>query len=88
MKDIKIEPILNGWICTVGCSRIGFLDRQVMLKELERYLLDPIGVEREYLAKAIYTPISPPPAVTSEIENVARDVARVEETCSRECSRG
>ncbi|MBT9169198.1 MAG: hypothetical protein DDT19_02552 [Syntrophomonadaceae bacterium] len=66
MKNIEIKPILNGWICTVGCSRIGFLDRQLMLKELERYLQDPIGVEREYLEKAIYTPIQ---SVVSEIAN-------------------
>ncbi|MBT9165336.1 MAG: hypothetical protein DDT23_01353 [candidate division WS2 bacterium] len=75
MKDIRIEPILNGWLCVVGCSRIGFLDRQVMLKELERYLLDPVAVEKEYLEKAINAPI--PPVITEiAIDSVAREVGR------------
>ncbi|KKK58837.1 hypothetical protein LCGC14_3040410 [marine sediment metagenome] len=53
MKDIKIKPILNGWLVKVGCAEIAFTDVDKMCKELKRYCNEPDNVEKEYEKKAL-----------------------------------
>lgn len=52
LREIKIDPVLNGWIVEVGCQRVVFTDKQVMLGELSQYLADPHAVVKRYLANA------------------------------------
>jgi hypothetical protein len=52
MREVKISPVLNGWIVTVGCQSVVFQDREVMIGEVDRYIGDPDKVEKEYMAKA------------------------------------
>lgn len=54
MKPINIEPALNGFICQVGCQRVVFTSRVEMLRELDKYLLHPDEVEKEYRQNAIH----------------------------------
>jgi len=54
MKRITIDPATNGWKVRVGCGEVLFVDRKLMLAELERYLLSPQKVEKEYEEKALY----------------------------------
>ena len=51
MHDIKIKPVLNGYIVEVGCKTVVFPSRKKLLRELDRYLQDPEGVEEEYRKK-------------------------------------
>jgi hypothetical protein len=53
MKEIRIRPVLNGFIVTVGCSEVVFTDVDFMFFELKRYQKDPQQVEKEYQEKAI-----------------------------------
>ncbi len=53
MRDINITPVLNGYICRVGCQTVTFISRQTMLLELGRYLENPRQVEEEYLKSSI-----------------------------------
>lgn len=53
MKEVRIEPVLNGWIVRIGCATIVALSKEVMLSEIGRYIDDPKAVEREYSANAV-----------------------------------
>ena len=53
MKDVLISPVLNGWIVTVGCSKVVFTQKMVLLAELDRYMGNPDEVEKEYMEKAV-----------------------------------
>ena len=53
MRDITIKPALNGYVVRLGCQRVVFTDRALMLRALDDYLENPREVERTYLAKSI-----------------------------------
>jgi len=52
-REIRIEPVLNGWICRVGCQTVVFNEKKTMLAEMEAYYSDPDGTEKRYLASAL-----------------------------------
>lgn len=68
LRNIQIEPVLNGWIVHCGCQRIVFTDKQNMLREIGKYYADPQGTERRYLEKRAnkteHLPGQPPISVT------------------------
>jgi len=53
MRDIRIRPILNGWIVKAGCQELCFTDAVTLGTELTRYLWNPQKVENEYLSNAV-----------------------------------
>ena len=53
MKNVLIEPVLNGFIVTIGCSRVCFTDIDTLCAELKRYQVNPDVVEGEYREGAI-----------------------------------
>jgi len=53
IRDILITTVLNGWIVTVGCQRVVFNDEDAMLREISRYLHDPVAIETIYRTSAI-----------------------------------
>jgi hypothetical protein len=53
MRDIRIRPILNGWLVKVGCQEICITDAETLGKEITRYVQRPGEVEKEYLSKAL-----------------------------------
>ncbi len=53
MKEVKIRPVLNGWVVFVGCQEVVFIELDLMISELRRYILSPDHVEKEYIAKAV-----------------------------------
>ena len=67
-REITIQPVLNGYICIVGCQRVVFQDRNQMLSEIGKYLAKPDDTEKRYVKEAVNkmpdTPqaICPPPA--------------------------
>ena len=46
MQTVKIRPVLNGWIVEVGCATLVAIDKELMIRELSRYIDHP----REVLA--------------------------------------
>ncbi|MFH1585235.1 MAG: hypothetical protein ABIB79_00525, partial [archaeon] len=48
-----ISPVLNGWIVTVGCSKVVFDQKTIMLGELSKYIDNPDEVEKKYMEKAV-----------------------------------
>jgi hypothetical protein len=53
LREIKITPVLNGWIVTVGCQTVVFNDKPNMLNEIDAYLDDPERVEKTYQETAV-----------------------------------
>lgn len=53
MRNINIQPVLNGYICQVGCQRVVFNSRESLILALGDYLAHPEAVEKSYLANAI-----------------------------------
>jgi hypothetical protein len=49
MRKVTINPVLNGFIVEVGCSKVVFNDIDTLCGELIRYQSDPRKVEKEYL---------------------------------------
>lgn len=52
MRNVTIRPALNGWVCEVGCQTVVFNDLETMLSTLREYILDPAGMEQEYIGRA------------------------------------
>jgi hypothetical protein len=53
LRTVTIDPVLNGWIVTIGCQRVVFSDKDLMLGEIGRYLECPDRVEEEYRRDAV-----------------------------------
>lgn len=53
MKTVKIRPVLNGFVVTVGCSEVVFECITKLCIELARYHAHPEQVEKEYMNKAV-----------------------------------
>lgn len=53
MHNITIRPVLNGFVCKVGCSEVVFENIKSLLVELEKYLEDPPEREKHYRENAI-----------------------------------
>lgn len=51
-REVLITPVLNGWIVTIGCSKVVFDELDTMAGELIRYYESPVKVEKEYVIKA------------------------------------
>jgi hypothetical protein len=64
-REITIVPVLNGYICNVGCQRVVFQDRKAMLSEIGEYLQHPDKTEKRYQDTAVnkmsLQPNCPPP---------------------------
>jgi len=52
-REIIIQPVLNGYVCVVGCQRVAFTDKQTMLGQLSEYLDKPDEVEQRYIERAV-----------------------------------
>jgi len=66
MRNIIITPVLNGWVCKVGCSEVVFDSKGVMLQRLSDYIDNPLAVEKEFQTKALnkFTNQVPEPAMS------------------------
>lgn len=52
-KKITIKTVLNGWKVKVGCSEVVFTDQQQLFTALERYLDDPVPVEKAWCEDSV-----------------------------------
>jgi hypothetical protein len=52
-RNINITPVLNGFVCNIGCQTVVFNDVKLMAKEIVRYYKNPDAVEREYVKNAV-----------------------------------
>lgn len=61
MYDVRIKPVLNGFVVNVGCQTLVFQSMDILASELKRYQADPEKVEKEYRANAVNKSCGPQP---------------------------
>lgn len=65
-RDIQIHPVLNGFVCNVGCQIVVFHSAREVATQLIRYYEAPEKTEKEYIEaavnKTVQTPAEPVPA--------------------------
>ena len=52
-REITIKPVLNGWLCVVGCQSVVFNSKIELLGELGKYFDAPEETEKRYLRDAV-----------------------------------
>lgn len=73
--EIHIQPVLNGFVCRVGCQIVVYDDLKHMCKEIERYYKSPEKVEKEYRDNALNK--------QSVLEPAGQPVCAAQEDCPR-----
>ena|ERR1019366_6742637 len=53
IREILIKPVLNGFICTVGCQLVVFQSASEMVREIEAYYKNPGVMVKAFMAKAV-----------------------------------
>ncbi len=76
MKEIHIQPVLNGFIVKVGCTKVVFTDIISLTAELQRYHRNPEQVEKEYLENAINKRMGPEAPPSELAGRTAMEVIR------------
>jgi len=52
-RSIHIEPVLNGFMCNIGCQRAVYKDVVEMLADLNAYYADPEGTTHKFLENSL-----------------------------------
>ena len=65
-REITITPVLNGFICKVGCQRVVFQSASAMLFALGLYYDNPDKIEKNYIESAINKMSDCPMPITAE----------------------
>jgi hypothetical protein len=47
--DVRIHPVLNGFVCEVGCQTVVFTSLDTLCKMLRKYYTNPKAMENIYL---------------------------------------
>jgi len=53
IREITIKPVLNGFVCKVGCQTVVFNSARELAENIERYYKNPDAVEKDFIAKAV-----------------------------------
>ncbi len=52
-REITITPVLNGFVCKVGCQKVVFESISEMVRNLEAYYKNPDATEKKFIAEAV-----------------------------------
>jgi hypothetical protein len=58
VRSITINPVLNGWVCQVGCQTVVFTDLIKMTAEIGNYYRNPEALEKIYIENAVNKPMN------------------------------
>ena len=53
IREITIKPVLNGFVCKVGCQTVVFGDTATLASQIKAYYDDPERTEATYLKSAV-----------------------------------
>ncbi len=80
-REIHIIPVLNGFICRVGCQTVVFDSHSDMIAALKSYLINPEQVERDYRHSAMHKFMLEGPQITQPGSKVTiQDYCGVQES--------
>jgi len=70
IREISITPVLNGFICKVGCQKVVFESVVSLVQNLEAYLKDPNAVEARFIRDAVNKMPDQPTACDEAVNTV------------------
>ena len=53
IREINIKPVLNGFICKVGCQTVVFTSVKDLVRGIEEYYNHPEETEQRFVAAAV-----------------------------------
>jgi hypothetical protein len=53
IREITITPVLNGFVCKVGCQKVVFESVSEMARNLEAYYKNPEETEKRFIKEAV-----------------------------------
>lgn len=77
-RPIKITPVLNGFICQVGCQTVVFSKREDLLVCLRDYLTNPDEYEKYFIEKAIHKAMLEGPLTPEVRHTISNEVCGIE----------
>ena len=77
IREITITPVLNGFVCKVGCQKVVFQSVTDLVRAIERYYQKPEATEKEFLAEAVNKMNDGPCAIGEGDDGYARKRATV-----------
>ncbi len=54
LREITISPVLNGFVCRIGCQSVVFQSRANLIAALDGYFAEHDQYEREFVDRAIH----------------------------------
>lgn len=75
VREITITPVLNGFVCKVGCQKVVFNTVADLALNIRKYYKNPDATEKEFLAEAVNKTNDEPPEAPRPVR---------EESCDRE----
>jgi len=77
-REVTIEPVLNGFVCRVGCQRVVFASRRELITGLDDYYANPEATEAKFMATAVNKThvVPPPPTAYGATEAAVPDCVR------------
>lgn len=67
IREIKIKPVLNGFVCDIGCQTVVFETPAALANAIQEYFIKPGEVEKRYRETALNRALlvaSPAPTAT------------------------
>lgn len=52
-REIIITPVLNGYLCRVGCQQVVFTSADVLASELVKYYKNPEQTEKSWISNRL-----------------------------------
>ena len=75
-RKIHIRPVLNGFVCSVGCQEIVCLSADELGAKIAHYYHNPEQDEADYIARAV-NKMSPPQSITGQVPQTACNQASI-----------
>lgn len=89
IREISITPVLNGFICKVGCQRVVFESVSRLVDELEKYLRNPSGTEQRFINDAVNKmPDQPSMQTTCEPTSMCGEITSTQTDAGQSEARG
>ena len=68
-REINIKPVLNGFVCQVGCQTLVFDTVRSLAVAVEEYFNHPEETEKRFLEKAINKMEGPRPPERNQVRD-------------------
>lgn len=95
IRDITVHPVLNGFVCTVGCQIVVFNSVEQVAHSMIDYYRDPAATEKRFKDQAVNKtiecnlgpePCPPPPQGIAQTARLRDDINRARNIVQDSCA--